>query len=120
MAGQTKLIGFGLDGQSVHLERWGKKATVDVGSEAVARLKAACHRVLPIVPHTRGSGHLPDFHVTSDYEMGRVMISVSKEEAHLLNTLFRQADKEGYAVAIETALGFLSEYEDLDEPGVEL
>lgn len=46
MAGNTKLIGFGLN-STVVLRRWGKEASVTLPSESIKALQLACANDLP-------------------------------------------------------------------------
>ena len=93
MAGNTKLIGFGVSdstdpgGGGITLERWGKKINVMVSTESINKLRDACYTQLPQVPIQHGLGHLDDFALQYDEPTGRITAIITPEEAGRIITV---------------------------------
>lgn len=83
MAGNTKLIGF-LVGNCIQLERWGKTATVQLDTESMGALRAACVGELPKKPPVLDESRFPDFKAKYDFEEGRVVVFLSPEATGFL------------------------------------
>lgn len=80
MAGNTKLMGFGLD-STVQLERWGGKAMVKLDPMATAALRDACTHELPKKPPDAPAR---DLNVLYSERFGRVEVEVSPADAAIL------------------------------------
>jgi hypothetical protein len=98
MAGNTKLMGFGAGG-IVQLARWGKKANVAVGPEAVRALREAVYEKLPSAPPAKAGYTL----IYYDAERGDVCFNVYPPEGNLLLKLLSLAEESKSFTAEEQA-----------------
>jgi len=125
MAGNTKLIGFGV-GSKVTLARWGKEHVVEISSDSWKALQSACSNDLPRKPPSQEKGKWKDdLNAQYDEHVGRVRVDLSVEAAgelvdHL--SFFRDtevADKlEPWVRHLKEAIQDHTAFHNTDEPGV--
>ena len=116
MAGNTKLIGFGIKGM-VTLARWGGEANVELSEESITALRQACHEGLPLKPPPQPvtSGTWVDY----DENQGAVRLRMEPAAALQLSKLLEQ--NADYAELAKKLAGAHKEhlaYHDTKEPGV--
>ena len=125
MAGNTKLIGFGVDNK-VTLARWGEEKKVEISSESWKSLQSACANDLPRKPPTQEKGKWKDdFNAQYDEHVGRVRVDVSVQAAGVLVdklSFFKDTEVaeqlEPWVRALRDAIQAHKDYHNTDEPGV--
>lgn len=104
MAGNTKFIGFnftkaGEPTDEVFLERWGRRVSVAISPESVAKLRDACFHELPKAPRGRNKGFWLDFNASFDESgsSGAIEVKLSPDGAKKLHEILKAASEGGEA-----------------------
>lgn len=119
MAGNTKLKGFGANGY-IQLERWGKKADVQIDPGSLDKIREACHTELPIrAPNNLYKGVYITF---NDRRLG-IEIMLDGDRAKELKEILQTSSldtRHQFLDSLELAIEDYDTYfDESDEPGIE-
>lgn len=116
MSGNTKFMGFGIDGM-VTLARWGDEANVELSDESIEALRQACFQGLPKKPPTQA--HSAKTAVNYDEETGAVFVRLTPEEALKLGTSLQLVDNSLAADLKGAYEDHIAYHDTSKEPGVD-
>jgi hypothetical protein len=103
MAGNTKLVGFGVSDLetneegfvakgltgAIHLERWGEKVEVPISPESLKAIRFSCYEQLPMRPPPKV--HMLGLQVGFDPTMGMIALGISSDDAEKVIGLLEAA-----------------------------